>query len=75
MKSTLASSSFVASAGPATLVKRGWLPNRRSPASRISLFGSIPMTRLPFSRSSLLRMPVPEPTSATTEALVSPHSV
>ena len=60
---------------PATLVKRGWSRRRSSAAARISGLGSTPKTRLPFSRKSLLRMPVPEPTSATTESPVRPHSV
>jgi hypothetical protein len=74
-KSTLPASSVVSSAVPATLVKRGRSPRSSSAAALISAFGSTPKTLLPFCRKRVLRMPVPDPTSATTESLARPHSL
>ena len=43
--------------------------------ARMSAFGSTAHTRLPFSRSCFVKIPVPAPTSATAASGVSPASV
>ena len=64
----------VSSALPARLVKLESFASRRSPAARISAFGSTPVTAQPRSRNRRASSPVPEPISATSEAAERPHS-
>ena len=67
-RSTLAAGRVVASAVPFTLPKRACPPRRASAASRMPRLGSTARTRAPRARRSSVRIPVPEPTSATTAA-------
>jgi len=56
----------VASARPSTLWKRPVGPRSASATAAISRLGSTPYTTFPFSTRSRDRIPVPDPTSATT---------
>ncbi len=65
MASTLAPGSVVASAVASTLTNPGNAASPRSACARIAAPGSRASTRGPRSSTSRVKMPVPEPTSAT----------